>query len=133
MHTDVNKLFKSLWNDYIEMTPSAAKVHQLLSKGEAIINDHIALRTFNIDKVNLTVLAAHFESLGYVDSGDYNFEAKKLKAKHFEHPDPTQPKVFISELMVEAFSPQLQGIIKGLVEQIDIEATTADKIGRAHV
>ncbi|WP_394391362.1 DUF1338 domain-containing protein [Shewanella woodyi] len=126
MHTDINKLFESLWSDYLAMTPSAGKVHQLLSKGETIINDHIALRTFNIEKVNLAVLAAHFESLGYVDSGDYYFEAKKLKAKHFEHPDPTQPKVFISELMVEEFSPQLQSILKGLVDQIDVAATTAD-------
>lgn len=126
MHTDINKLFENLWNDYVDMTPSAAKVHQLLSTGETIINDHIALRTFNIEKVNLNVLSAHFLSLGYVDCGDYNFEAKKLKAKHFEHPDATQPKVFISELLVEEFSAELQSTIKGLVDQIDIEATLAD-------
>ncbi|WP_299797499.1 DUF1338 domain-containing protein [uncultured Shewanella sp.] len=126
MHTDINELFGALWNDYVEMTPSAAKVHQLLSNGETIINDHIALRTFNIEKVNLAVLSAHFEALGYVDSGDYYFEAKKLKAKHFEHPDSTQPKVFISELLVEEFSEELQTIIKGLVEQIEDPATTAD-------
>lgn len=126
MHTDINKLFKNLWNDYVEMTPSAAKVHTLLSQGETIINDHIALRTFNIEKVNLSVLSAHFLSLGYVDCGDYNFEAKKLKAKHFEHPDTTQPKVFISELLVEEFSAELQATIKGLVGSIDIEATKAE-------
>ncbi len=126
MHTDINKLFGALWNDYVEMAPSAAKVHQLLSKGETIINDHIALRTFNIEKVNLAVLSAHFEALGYVDCGDYNFEAKKLKAKHFEHPDATQPKVFISELLVEEFSDELQTIIKGLVAQIEDSATLAD-------
>lgn len=126
MHTDINKLFESLWNDYVEMTPSAGKVHQLLSRGEQIINDHIALRTFNLAKVNLDVLAAHFESLGYVACGDYNFEAKKLKAKHFEHPDTTQPKVFISELLVEEFSPQLQQVVHGLIEQVDSAAPTAD-------
>ncbi|MCG9697521.1 DUF1338 domain-containing protein [Shewanella sp. Isolate11] len=126
MHTDINALFDALWQDYVEMTPSAAKIHQLLAQGDSIINDHIALRTFNIDKVNLSVLAKHFESLGYVACGDYNFEAKKLKAKHYEHPDNTQPKVFISELLVEEFSPQLQASIKDLVEQIDEAATTAD-------
>lgn len=126
MHTNVNALFEALWQDYIEMTPSAAKVHQLLSKGETIINDHIALRTFNISKVNLDVLAAHFESIGYVACGDYKFEAKKLNAKHFEHPDSTQPKVFISELLVEEFSDELQTTIKGLIEQVDETATTAD-------
>ncbi|MCE9677631.1 DUF1338 domain-containing protein [Shewanella sp. AS1] len=126
MHKDINALFDALWQDYVAMTPSAAKIHQLLSKGEPIINDHIALRTFNLAKVNLSVLAKHFESLGYVACGDYYFEAKKLKAKHFEHPDSIQPKVFISELLVEEFSPELQTIVKQMVEQVDSASTTAD-------
>lgn len=126
MHTDINALFAALWQDYIQMTPSAAKVHALLGDGKAIINDHIALRTFNIAKVNLEVLAAHFTSLGYVACGDYQFEQKKLIAKHFEHPDSTQPKVFISELLVEEFSPALQATIQGLIAQVDDAATTAD-------
>ncbi|OBT08272.1 succinyldiaminopimelate aminotransferase [Shewanella sp. UCD-FRSSP16_17] len=126
MHTDVNALFAALWQDYINMTPSADSIHQLLSKGEPIINDHIALRTFNIAKVNLSVLAAHFESIGYVACGDYNFEQKKLVAKHFEHPDPNQPKVFISELLVEEFSQAAQTIIHGLIDQVDVADTKAD-------
>ncbi|MCL1142260.1 DUF1338 domain-containing protein [Shewanella gaetbuli] len=126
MHTDVNVLFSEMWQDYIKMTPSAAKIHQLLGKGAPIINDHIALRTFNIAKVNLEVLAKHFTSLGYVACGDYQFEQKKLVAKHFEHPDPTQPKVFISELLVEEFSPQLQQTVKGFIDQVEESALVAD-------
>ncbi|MEL4424461.1 DUF1338 domain-containing protein [Shewanella indica] len=126
MHTDINALFNAMWQDYIKMTPSAAKVHQLLGQGKAIINDHIALRTFNLPKVGLDVLAAHFEALGYVACGDYRFEQKKLVAKHFEHPDPTQPKVFISELLVEEFSPELQQRVTDLVELIPTQALTAD-------
>ncbi|MBR9727701.1 DUF1338 domain-containing protein [Shewanella intestini] len=126
MHCDVNVLFAELWQDYIKMTPSAANIHQLLGDGADIINDHIALRTFNIASVNLAVLAKHFIAIGYVDCGDYHFEKKKLVAKHFEHPDPSQPKVFISELMVEEFSPQLQATVKGLVAQMDVSAVTAD-------
>ena len=37
-----------------------------------------------------------------------------------------RPKVFISELLVEEFSEELQNTIKGLVEQIDEEAVTAE-------
>ncbi|MFQ6372576.1 DUF1338 domain-containing protein [Shewanella sp. YIC-542] len=126
MHQDIDSLFAGLWQDYISMAPSAAKVHQLLANGKAIINDHIALRTFNLPKVNLQVLAAHFEALGYQACGDYVFEQKKLRAKHFEHPDATQPKVFISELMVEAFSPWLQQTVAQLVAQLTEDATRAD-------
>ncbi len=126
MHKDINELFDALWQDYLLMTPSAAQIHQLLAQDELIVNDHIALRTFNIEKVNLAVLAKHFEALGYVACGDYHFKEKKLKAKHFEHPDMIQPKVFISELLVEEFSLQLQAIVKNLVAQVDDAATMAE-------
>ncbi|MDP2560822.1 DUF1338 domain-containing protein [Psychrobium sp. 1_MG-2023] len=125
MHNNVNELFDNLWQQYLQVTPSAQKIHQLLSQGEAIVNDHIALRTFNLAKVNLEVLAAHFKAVGYEEKGQYDFAAKKLTAKHFEHSDPDQPKVFISELRVEEFSPALQTIITELVEQVDASVTTA--------
>jgi hypothetical protein len=113
-------LFKSLWDDYIErLCPSAEKVHQLLKEEEDLINDHIALRTFNVAPLGIDTLAKPFLALGYKACGDYVFESKKLVAKHFEHPDPNQPKVFISELKVEECSPELQAIVEKLVAQVD--------------
>lgn len=121
MSQSVEQFFDNLWNDYIQLTPSAAKVHQVLGQGRAIINDHVAFRTFNIAPVRLQALAAHFEAMGYKACGDYQFEAKKLVAKHYEHSDPSLPKIFISELLVEEFSPKLQEIIRALVAQINPE------------
>lgn len=118
MHTNPNMLFQHLWQDYLSVTPSANKVHQLLGEGDTLINDHVALRTFNIEKVNLEKLAAHFLALGYEAKGDYNFEQKKLVAQHFEHTDPTLPKVFISELLVESFPQDIQDIIHEMVAQL---------------
>ena len=126
MHNDLNTLFDHLWQNYLEVTPSAHKVHQLLGNGNDVINDHIALRTFNIEKVNLAKLAAHFLALGYQEKNQYDFEAKKLKAVHLEHPDDTQPKVFISELLVEEFSPTLQQIVRDMVAHVPAEATEQD-------
>ena len=101
-------LFKSLWDDYIHrLCPSAEKVHHLLKEDEALINDHIALRTFNVAPLGIETLAKPFLELGYKACGDYLFESKKLVAKHYEHPDPNQPKVFISELKVEECSSRL--------------------------
>ncbi|MCZ4372196.1 DUF1338 domain-containing protein [Vibrio diazotrophicus] len=120
-------LFQSLWNDYItRLCPSADKVHSLLEEDEALINDHIALRTFNVAPLGLETLAKPFLALGYKDCGDYVFESKKLVAKHYEHPDPLQPKVFISELKVEECSPQLQEIVAKLVEQVDATKLEGD-------
>ncbi|WP_099609049.1 DUF1338 domain-containing protein [Vibrio coralliilyticus] len=115
-------LFQSLWNDYIQrLCPSADKVHHLLQENEPLINDHIALRTFNVAPLGIETLAKPFIDAGYRPCGDYEFESKKLVAKHFEHPDPKQPKVFISELKVNECSPELQAIVAKLVEQLDTD------------
>ncbi|AWB59148.1 MULTISPECIES: DUF1338 domain-containing protein [unclassified Colwellia] len=117
--TPVKDLFNNIWQNYLEVTPSAGKVHQLLSNGDDLINDHVAYRTFNIAKVNIEKISAHLLNLGYTEGGEYHFEAKKLYAKHFEHADTSLPKVFISELLVEEFSPRVQEIIKKMVAGID--------------
>ncbi|MDX1635972.1 MAG: DUF1338 domain-containing protein [Marinobacter sp.] len=128
MHSDRHTLFEALWRNYLEVTPSAQKIRAILgeTQGQTIINDHIALRTFNLGKVNLDKLAEHFLTLGYRQGGEYHFEAKKLYARHFEHTDPSAPKVFISELLVEEFSDALQTVVQGLVEQVPQSAVTAD-------
>ena len=117
--TPVKNLFNNIWQNYLEVTPSADKVHQLLGTGSDLINDHVAYRTFNIAKVNIEKISAHLLNLGYKECGEYHFEAKKLYAKHFEHTDTSLPKVFISELLVEEFSPRVQEIIEKMVANIN--------------
>ncbi len=119
MSQKVNELFDRLWKQYIEITPSANKIHKVLGGGSELINDHVALRTFNIPNINLEVLATFFIEMGYQEKGQYEFKFKKLNAKHFEHPDKTLPKVFISELRLELCSDNLNDIVSRLVSQID--------------
>lgn len=53
--------------------------------------------------------------------GDF-FEAKKLRAKHYEHKaDPSVPKIFISELLVDEFSTEFQDIVNSLVSHISAD------------
>lgn len=118
MAAQVTALFNEIWQQYLSVTPSAKKIHQLLGNGSDVINDHVAYRTFNHPKVNLIKLAKGLLALGYTECGQYDFSAKKLDAKHFEHPDTTMPKVFISELRVEKFSSEVQEIIAGLIAQL---------------
>ncbi len=122
MHDSISSLFDGLWRDYLSITPSAKNIHRLLlekTNSDSIVNDHIALRTFDLDKTKLSHLAKHFEHLGYEAKGDYDFKAKKLSAKHFEHADPTAPKVFISQLRVSELSQNAQEIIHRLVAEMD--------------
>ncbi|GAC21074.1 DUF1338 domain-containing protein [Paraglaciecola arctica] len=127
MRTKIDELFENLWNSYVDVTRSAKIIHSLLGSTQQkdVVNDHIALRTFNISNVCLDVLAAHFLNLGYQECGEYHFVAKKLYSKHFEHPNPAHPKVFISELLTEQFSPELQAIVKGMTANIDVATTSA--------
>ncbi|MDR9825925.1 DUF1338 domain-containing protein [Vibrio sp. FNV 38] len=116
----VDALFGHLWQDYIQrLCPSAKQVHQILKEDVELINDHIALRTFNVEPLGIDTLAKPFLALGYREGGDYLFESKKLVAKHYEHPDAKLPKVFISELKVEECSKQLQSIIARFIAQLD--------------
>lgn len=118
MAAQVTTLFNDIWQQYLSVTPSAKKIHQLLGNGNDVINDHVAYRTFNHPKINLVQLAKGLLALGYTECGQYDFSAKKLDAKHFEHTDSTMPKVFISELRVEEFSSEVQEIIIGLITQL---------------
>lgn len=118
MSIKVQQLFENIWQNYVKVTPSAKKIHQLLGDGKELINDHVAYRTFNINHVGIEKLAQHLLALGYEECGEYHFKAKKLYAKHFEHSDKSLPKVFISELLVEEFSEKVQNIIKNLVSDI---------------
>lgn len=115
-------LFTQLWNQYVNLNPAVAKIHALFSDREAeVINDHIALRTFQHPKVGLDKLAKAFEDAGYQRCGHYTFVEKKLNAVHLEHQDdPSQPKVFISELKLNECSNELNTIVeKHILANID--------------
>lgn len=119
----IDFLFNALWRDYTQrLCPSASKVHALLYEGVPLINDHIALRTFGHEKTSLMHLAAPFIELGYVQKGEYNFKEKKLYGRHFEHPDLSFPKVFISELLLKKCSLQLQETVENFLEEVDESA-----------
>ena len=123
---NLQQLFSSMWENYLELNPDAKRIYQLFGGEAEVVNDHIALRTFNLPQVNIEKLAAPLIANGYLEGGDYVFERKKLVAKHFYHPDSTMPKVFISELLVEEFSDELQQTIKGLIAQVTDDSVARD-------
>lgn len=109
--------FAALWQDFLQFAPSAKRVHALLGGGSPIVNDHIALRTFNTPELGLDALEPLILSMGYRLGDSYQFTAKKLQARHYEHPQTTVPKIFISELLLEQFSAELQSTIAELLSQ----------------
>ncbi|WP_109300798.1 DUF1338 domain-containing protein [Aquimarina sp. AU474] len=113
--------FEELWKQYSAKTPSAQKVKSLFeAEGNHIFNDHIAIRTFNDPRIDIDVIAKPFLKMGYEPKGEYHFKAKKLFAKHFEHKnDSDAPKIFISQLLLEEFSIDLQQSIHTILSEVD--------------
>ena len=117
---ELQKLFTLLWDQYSKENPSVKKIHELFrQEGEEIVNDHIAFRTFNDPRINIEVLSQPFIKEGYKEAGTYIFPAKKLQAKHFEHPDlPNAPRIFISQLLIEEFSSFMQQQVKSMLDRL---------------
>jgi hypothetical protein len=113
------ELFDFFWQSHSSVTPDAQRIHALLrERGEEVVNDHVAFRTFNLDPIGVESLGRTFLALGWTPSGEYRFPEKKLRAVSYAHPEKDVPHVFISELLTEEFSEELRSIVRGLVSQI---------------
>ncbi|MFT5117126.1 MAG: hypothetical protein ACI9NY_000654 [Kiritimatiellia bacterium] len=125
---NIKSLLDHMWQDYLQLNPDVSKIHQLLSEKNngVVVNDHIALRTFNLDKVNIDKMAQPFLQAGYRFAGEYHFAEKKLYARHLQHSDTHLPKVFISELLVEQLSDSAQVLVQDLVDSLDPEWVAND-------
>jgi hypothetical protein len=114
------QLFENMWQDYLALNPDALKIYQLFGKNNTVVNDHVAFRTFGLAGMRVEDIAQPLIELGYKEAGDYDFDKKNLRAKHYAH--PTMPLVFISELKMDAFSGVAQTLIKQLASQVDLNA-----------
>lgn len=112
--------FKRFWKRYTTENPGAKRIYDLFAaRGEEVVHDHIALRTFDDPRTNIDVISRVFTENGYEARGNYEFKAKKLRGMHFEHrSDQKAPKVFISELLTDQFSDYLQTTIRGYLNML---------------
>jgi hypothetical protein len=118
----LDHLLKNLWENYQQINRQAQAIHRLLTqRGEKVVNDHIAFRTFNLADIGLQSMARVFCELGYQPKGEYEFPDKHLYARHYEHPRADLPKIFISEIKLEALSHSTRNLIHELTIQIPTE------------
>ena len=104
------------WARYVRLCPDASRIHELLeARGERILNDHLALRTFDIPGITRLEIGRIFEAWGYRKADEeLDFPEKKLKASYWLPSDPSQPRVFVSELELGRVSPELATWIRAL-------------------
>ncbi len=112
-------LFDHLWDKYRSKVSYVNNYEALIhDAGATFFNDHIALRTFSSQNplAGISSISRIFEALGYRAADCYNFEDKHLNAIYFQHPQPTFPKVFISELRTWELKPSSKHIIHGALK-----------------
>lgn len=123
------EFFDQLWRDYIRVTPQAERIHQLfIDRGEVIVNDHVALRTFDLAPINIASLEPLLLQLGYARFQPYQFNDKYLDAWSYLHRDETQPRIFFSELKIAFLSPKAQSLIQAMVAQVPVAVTRSHDI-----
>lgn len=117
--SSLDVMFENMWHDYTTLNPKVLEVEEVFKKrGETLVNDHVAFRTFNTPELGLESFKQYFLKNGYEVKGEYHFKVKKLYAQHLEHSSGKYPKVFISELLTEQLSEKSQSSIKNLLSQV---------------
>ncbi len=118
---ETTEIFNRFWTPYVAKNPGALQIYKLFTnQGEQVVHDHIALRTFNDPRVNMDVIARIFTENGYEKKGDYEFKAKKVTGRHYEHKyNQSAPKVFVSELLLDQCSSFLQTTVLERLNAID--------------
>jgi hypothetical protein len=122
-------LLAALWRDYVALTPQAARIHALFAaRGETIVNDHVALRSFGRPGVDVDALAAPFLRRGWQSRDEYRFPGKHLRARYYQHADAALPKVFLSELIVDELSAPAARTIDGLLARLPADFGARDDL-----
>lgn len=112
--------FDALWKDYVAMAPQAAKIREEFeSRGEQVVNDHVAFRTLGLEPIGIERLEPHILALGYKQLEPYEFPAKKLRAYGYVSEEPNAPRIFLSELKVEELSSKSAAILKECAAWVD--------------
>ena len=132
--TKLEAFLQNSWKRYISLAPDALLISNLLvDRGESIVFDHLAFRTFNLPGIGLDNLGKVFENFGYIKVEDeLHFPSKGVRANFFIHQtNPTFPKIFCSELILEKFSPNLQNWIRSvtanlIAKQLDSNELSGD-------
>jgi hypothetical protein len=83
----------------------------LVADAHAIENDHIAFRTMGVPHLGIASLERIFLHYGYERRDRYDFPQKKVWAHWYAPPRDRFPRIFISQLRVDALSPDARAIV----------------------
>lgn len=119
--------FAALWLDYIALAPQASAIRDQFG-GHALINDHVAFRTFDHPAINLTVLEQPLLELGYRRDAHYSFPDKHLSAWGYVPQDTNDPLIFLSQLHIEQLDHAAQQIIGELLAEMPLHVVNGPDV-----
>ena len=113
------------------MTPQAKRIQALFNaRGEHVVNDHVAFRTFDIEGFDLDRATELLAAIGYESFDHYTFPDKHLRATAYcVSGDPSAPKIFFSELIRSELDADAQAIICEVTGSLEGELTLSDLTG----
>jgi len=119
-------LWAKLWEDYRRRVSYAQVYEQMIRQaGGTVANDHIAFRSLRLDlsgNTGISYLGRIAEALGYIVAGEYTFAEQQLYARYYRHPEQERaslPKLFISELAVDALPEATAQLITQTIRSKD--------------
>lgn len=119
------RFFQQLWEQYVAVTPQAERIQAAVAAHNGdVCNDHVAFRTFRYAPLDIAHLQPVLGQLGYEPFDSYCFRQKKLEATAFRHSDPTLPKIFLSELLLDQLTEASRDIILGKLNAVELAAPT---------
>jgi len=127
--TPLDTFLNMLFERYQDKVPAVKKItNSLVEQGvvesqQQIVNDHIAFRTLGVPHLGIQSFEKIFLHHGYQKRDYYYFEGKKLNAYWYAPPTEEYPRIFMSELVVDKLSEEVQQIIHKYTDPI-----TADPV-----
>mgnify|MGYP006189236499 CR=1 FL=1 len=115
---ELESWFDTLWTNYEQIAPNVSRIRGLIeARGERVVNDHVAFRTYDLDPIGIARLGPLIESLGYTALEDYEFPAKKVHATAYVKEG--WPRIFLSELRTRELPERWQDLFASIAAQVD--------------
>jgi hypothetical protein len=117
-------VLEGLMRRYRERVPDVPRIVRamvdegLIAGADEIENDHIAFRTMGVPQLGIRSLEKIFLHYGYQRRDAYAFPQKKLDAFWYSPPEPSLPRIFISELRVGDLSAEAGRIIRSYTDEV---------------
>jgi len=125
--TPLDTFLNMLFERYQDKVPAVKKItNALVEQGvvasqQEIVNDHIAFRTLGVPYLGIQSFEKIFLHHGYQKRDYYYFEGKKLNAYWYAPPTEEYPRIFMSELVVDQLSEEVQQIIRKYTNPIQAD------------